>query len=310
MTSQILTWMDAGLKPASPRRGRILAGLVIVAGAAAYVLVQAAGVLSAIVGELAGSARVPEALAGGLLAALATALGALPVFFLKRVSARAEDVMLGFSAGVMLSASVFSLIVPGVEAGQAMLGHRMGASLLAVFGIVLGVGLMLAIEKVLPHQHLDGEMAGRPEGFRRVWLLVLAILIHNFPEGLAIGTAFSGNEAASGFPVTLAIAIQDMPEGLVVALALLTLGYRRGQAWAFAVATGLAEPLGAAVGASVLAALPVLYPVGLTLAGGAMIFVVSHEVIPGTHRRGHETPATLGLMAGFALMMVLDTALA
>ncbi len=307
MATHILNYLDQGLAAESPRRGRILRGLGITAVALAYVLYQLAVTLPA--GAPGSGGAVPEALWGGLAAAAATAVGALPVFFLRRVSARLEDVMLGFSAGVMLAASVFSLLIPGIEAGTTLLGGKTAAALLAVFGLGLGVALMLAIEKILPHQHGDGEVAGDGVGFRRVWLLVLAILIHNFPEGLAIGTAFSGSEAGGGIPVTLAIAIQDMPEGLVVALALLTLGYRRRTAWLIAAASGLAEPLGAVAGAGLLAAVPALYPVGLTLAGGAMIFVVSHEIIPETHRRGHETAATLGLMVGFMVMMVLDTTL-
>jgi ZIP family zinc transporter len=249
------------------------------------------------------------ALLGGFAAFAATALGALPALLLRRVSQRAEDMMLGFAAGVMLAASAFSLIVPAVDAGAMMLGGRAAAALLAALGLGAGALLMIGIERALPHEHRHLGPAGAPSKLARVWLLVLAILIHNFPEGMAIGAAFSGSDPSAGVPIATAIAIQDIPEGLVVALALRSIGYRPGSAVLIAAATGLAEPVGAAAASAVLSTLPSLYPFGLALAAGAMLFVVSHEIIPETHRNGHQMPATLGVMGGFAVMMVLDNAL-
>ena len=140
-------------------------------------------------------------------------------------------------------------------------------------------------------------------------MLVLAVTLHNLPEGMAIGVSFANGDMNIGLPLTSAIAIQDIPEGLAVAIALRGAGFSPGVAVSVAVATGLLEPLGALLGVGLSSGLALAYPLGLGLAAGAMIFVVSHEVIPETHRNGHQTPATLGLMAGFALMMVLDTAL-
>ncbi len=139
---------------------------------------------------------------------------------------------------------------------------------------------------------------------------MLAILIHNFPEGMAIGAAFSGSDPSAGVPIATAIAIQDIPEGLVVALALRSIGHRPASAVLIAAATGLAEPIGSVAASAVLATLPSFFPFGLALAAGAMLFVVSHELIPETHRNGHQMPATLGVMGGFAVMMVLDNAFA
>jgi ZIP family zinc transporter len=264
--------------------------------------------------ELLGSAGLSEgmrgALLGGLAAFAATAIGALPALLLRGVSDRLESLMLGFAAGVMLAASAFSLIVPSIDAGAQIFGGRMPAALLAAAAIGAGALVMVGIDGTLPHEHRHLGQHGMRTQWARVWLLVLAIMIHNFPEGMAIGVAFSGDEPAAGIPIATAIAIQDLPEGLVVALALRTIGYTPPAAVLIAAATGLAEPLGAVAASAVTGLSPALYPFGLALAAGAMLFVVSHEIIPETHRKGHQLPATLGVMGGFAVMMVLDNAFA
>jgi ZIP family zinc transporter len=147
------------------------------------------------------------------------------------------------------------------------------------------------------------------ERVNRIWLFVLAIVLHNLPEGIAIGVAFSRGELAVGLPLTMAIAMQDIPEGLAVAMTLRAIDVPAGRAVPIAALSGLMEPIGALLGVGLTSGLALAYPVGMGLAAGAMIFVVSHEVIPETHRNGHQTPATLGLMGGFAIMMVMDTAL-
>jgi ZIP family zinc transporter len=286
--------------------------LPALAGGAVLVVlaVQLATLATETMAATAGaSSSVAVALTAAGIAALATTLGALPALLLRDIPRRAEDVLLGFAGGVMLAASAFSLLLPSVEAGTSLFGGRMPAAMLAAVGLATGALLMLGIDRVLPHEHRAVGRAGPPSRLARVWLLVIAILIHNFPEGMAIGAAFSGNEPAAGVPVAAAIAIQDIPEGLVVALALRSIGFHPGAAVLAAGATGLAEPLGAAAASLVLGLVPSLYPFGLALAAGAMIFVVSHELIPETHRNGHQTPATAGLIGGFAMMMVLDTAL-
>ncbi|OGU21345.1 MAG: hypothetical protein A2580_06870, partial [Hydrogenophilales bacterium RIFOXYD1_FULL_62_11] len=162
-----------------------------------------------------------QALAGSGAAALATALGALPALFIRRISARWEDVMLGFGAGVMTAAACFSLILPGVAAGTELFGNKPAGALIVVVGFVAGALLLLLADKAVPHEHVQSGRQG-PDwiALRRVWLMVFAIALHNFPEGMAIGVGFSGGDLSVGIPLATAIAIQDIPEGLVVAVAL------------------------------------------------------------------------------------------
>ncbi|SCX26820.1 zinc transporter, ZIP family [Pseudomonas sp. NFACC25] len=250
------------------------------------------------------------ALLGGVSGFAATAVGAVVAIALRDVAARTHDIMLGFAAGMMLAASSFSLILPGIEAAQALCGDRLLAACVVVAGLGLGVALMVGLDRFVPHEH---EKSGRrgPDAQRvnRVWLFILAITLHNLPEGMAIGVSFADGNMNVGLPLTTAIAIQDIPEGLAVALALRVTGISALRAALIAVGSGLMEPIGAIVGLGISSSFALGYPIALGLAAGAMIFVVSHEVIPETHRNGHETPATLGLMLGFGVMMFLDTAL-
>ncbi len=249
------------------------------------------------------------ALLGGAAGFLATALGALPALFLSSVPQKIEDTMLGLAAGMMLAASAFSLLLPGLEAGREILGSGMAAAAVVVFGMALGVALMLGLDAFTPHEHPSGPCGPGYERCSRVWLFVLAIALHNLPEGMAVGVGFAQGDMSVGLPLAGAIALQDIPEGLAVTLALRAAGFQVLRAILIAAASGLLEPVGALLGVGLSSGLAVSYPVGLGLAAGAMLFVVSHEVIPETHRNGHQTPATLGLMAGFAIMMTLDTSL-
>ena len=250
------------------------------------------------------------ALLGGTAGFAATALGALVAVSLRRLSTRAEDSMLGFAAGMMLAASCFSLLLPGLAAAQNMMDSGVLAALTVGIGLALGTLLMLGLDQFTPHEHAHSGPCGPGcERVNRVWLFVLAITLHNLPEGMAIGVSFSQGDLKVGLPLTTAIALQDVPEGLAVALALRVAGLRPLIAALLAAVSGVMEPLGALLGIGLASGFELAYPIGLGLAAGAMIFVVSHEVIPETHRNGHETPATLGLMAGFTVMMFLDTAL-
>ncbi|HEX4938657.1 MAG TPA: ZIP family metal transporter, partial [Candidatus Kapabacteria bacterium] len=200
--------------------------------------------------------------------------------------------------------------LPGLEAGSEILGHKGWAAAVVVFGMALGVLLMLGLDAFTPHEHdKTGPCGPGHDECGRIWLFVFAIALHNLPEGMAIGVAFSQADMAVGLPLTTAIALQDIPEGLAVALAIRGAGYSPLLAVLVAGASGLLEPLGSLLGVGLSSGMAVAYPVGLGLAAGAMLFVVSHEVIPETHRNGHQTSATVGLMLGFALMMVLDTTL-
>lgn len=254
--------------------------------------------------------NVGYALLGGTAGFVATALGALLAIGLRDISARTQDSMLGFAAGMMLAASSFSLILPGLAAGREIFGNGALAAATVVVGLALGVLLMLGLDYFTPHEHEStGPCGPDHQRISRIWLFVLAIVLHNIPEGMAVGVSFAEGDMSVGLPLSAAIAIQDIPEGLAVALALRTIGLSPWRSVLVAGASGLMEPLGAIVGLGISSGMAIAYPVSLGLAAGAMIFVVSHEVIPETHRNGHQTPATVGLMGGFAVMMFLDTAL-
>ncbi|EIK52712.1 hypothetical protein YO5_08078 [Stutzerimonas stutzeri TS44] len=250
------------------------------------------------------------AMLGGGAGFAATTIGALLAIGLREISTRTQDSMLGFAAGMMLAASSFSLILPGLAAGREIFDSGPAAALTVVVGLGLGALLMLGLDYFTPHEHEStGPCGPGCERLNRVWLFVLAIALHNIPEGMAIGVSFANGDLSVGVPLTTAISIQDIPEGLAVALALRTTGLSALASALIAAASGLMEPLGALVGLGMSSGFAIAYPVSMGLAAGAMIFVVSHEVIPETHRNGHQTPATIGLMAGFAVMMFLDTAL-
>ncbi len=249
-------------------------------------------------------------LLASLFAGLAAGVGALPVFALRDISQRVQDVMIGFAAGVMMAASAFSLLLPSIEAGTERWGDEAVASLAAALGAMIGAALLWSIHRYAPHEHFAKGREGVPTAqIRRIWLFVIAITLHNFPEGLAVGVSFGGGDVANGLAVTLGMFLQNLPEGLVVALALLALDYTPAQSVLAALATGAVETVGGFVGAGAVALSSALLPWALAGAGGAMLFVISHEIIPESHRNGHETPATFGLMAGFVVMMVLDVTL-
>ncbi|WP_421275728.1 ZIP family metal transporter [Aeromonas veronii] len=261
----------------SQMQSRPLTALGLFIALAAVLLLLLQSLIMLATGEVTSGVRY--GLVGGAAGFAATAIGALPALFLRSVPQKVEDTMLGFAAGMMLAASAFSLLLPGLD-------------------------------QFTPHEHdKTGPCGPGHESCSRVWLFVFAIALHNLPEGMAIGVSFSQGDMSVGLPLTTAIALQDIPEGLAVALAMCAAGFRPSVAVLVAIASGLLEPVGALLGVGLSSGLAIAYPIGLGLAAGAMLFVVSHEVIPETHRNGHQTYATLGLMAGFALMMTLDTAL-
>jgi len=285
------------------RGGRKLSGLAIVLLGSGYGLQQ-------LVMLLQQHANVRYAFYAGMVAAAATAAGAVPALFMRRLSQKLLDVMLGFGAGVMLAACMFSLIVPALALLTDSGASPWRSSGSVALAILLGGAFMLLLERLVPHQHfIKDEDRLRGQTLRRSWLFVFAIALHNIPEGLAIGASFAGGDTAAATALATGIAVQDIPEGLVVAMALLAVGYSRAQAVGVAVLSGLTEPVMAIIGAAVLGESSLLLPWGLALAAGAMLFVISHEMIPESHRQGHELAATNGLMLGFVLMMLLDTAL-
>ena len=248
-------------------------------------------------------------LVGGCVAAGATAAGTLPALFARRIAQRTQDAMFGFGAGVMLAASAFSLALPGIHAARDHGAGPWQAGVIVGCAILIGAALLMLLDRLVPHEHfIKGPEGISSQRLKRAWLFVFAICLHNLPEGLAIGVGFAGTDTARGLALATGIAIQDIPEGLVVAIALMAAGYRRSYSVTVGMASGLIEPVGAVVGAAVVVSLPLLLPLGLGFAAGAMLFVVSHEIIPESHRQGHENFATGGLLIGFVMMMLLDTA--
>ncbi|MCY7354498.1 MAG: ZIP family metal transporter [Lysobacter sp.] len=255
-------------------------------------------------------APVFDAFLAGSMAAAATALGALPVLFSQRLSDRVQDSLFGFGAGVMLAASSFSLIIPALAAAKTQGAGAWAAGAIVGGGILLGAAMLLLMERYVPHEHFIKGVEGQTaRALRRTWLFVFAIVLHNLPEGLAIGVAYAGTDPLHAGALATGIAIQDVPEGLVVAAALAAVGYKRSTSVLLGMASGLIEPVGAVLGAIVIGLSASLLPWGLAFAAGAMLFVISHEIIPESHRKGHEAFATGGLIIGFVLMMLLDTAL-
>ncbi len=236
-------------------------------------------------------------LLGSLLAGLATGVGALPVFLFRSVSHRLLDTLLGFAAGVMLAATSFSLVVPAIE---------MGGLWITSLGMIAG-GIFLSLaDRIVPHFHEATGFEGLSSNMKKVWLFILAITIHNFPEGLAVGVGFGGGDLKKGMALAIGIGIQNMPEGLAVAFPLLRERCSRTKAFLIALATGLVEPIGGAIGAGAVTIARPFLPFGLAFAAGTMLFVISNEIIPETHSHGYEKEATLGVILGFLVMMILD----
>lgn len=244
------------------------------------------------------------------LAGLATGIGALPVLFLRRITPNAQGVLLGFGAGVMLAATAFSLIVPGIEAAELATQNSTYAATAVTFGIFLGATFLWFSHQFFPHEHFfKGREGSDAINLKRVWLFIMAITIHNFPEGLAVGVGFGGDNVANGITLAIGIGLQNMPEGLVVALSLLAEGYSRKQALLVSFLTGMVEPIGGIVGAVAVSIARPILPVAMGFAAGAMLFVISDEIIPESNRLGYEKAGTMGLLAGFVLMMFLDVTL-
>lgn len=237
---------------------------------------------------------------------LATGIGGLGVLLLRRPAARTLDALLGFTGGVMLAATAFSLLVPALDNGG--IGEVLA-------GFAAGTIVIVALDHWVPHLH-----ARRREGRRepvvdsiqvhRARLLWVAMTIHNFPEGAAVGTAFAAGGPELGVPLAVAMATQNIPEGFAVAAPLRAIGASRSKAVLLALASGAVEPVAAFAAFGAFELLSSLLAFGLAFAAAAMLYVVVDEIVPESHARGHERDAAIALMAGFALMMTLDTALA
>mgnify|MGYP002654226895 FL=1 len=243
-----------------------------------------------------------------------TAFGASFVFFFKNMNRVVLDGMLGFTGGVMIAASFWSLLAPAIEMSK---GEGFVKVIPAAVGFLLGALFLFALDKTLPHLHINfKETEGLKSPWQRTTLLVLAITLHNIPEGLAVGVLFGG--VAAGIPeasiagaVTLAIGIgiQNFPEGIAVSMPLRRMGMSRWKSFMYGQSSAIVEPIAGVLGAVAVTFFTPLLPYALAFAAGAMIFVVVEEVIPETQQDKNTDIATLGLISGFIVMMVLDVAL-
>lgn len=245
-----------------------------------------------------------------------TALGAALVFPFKNVNKKVLDIMLGFAAGVMIAASFWSLLAPAIEMAEQSGGPSW---LPAVVGFLLGGVFLRLVDKFLPHLHIGGT-SDRGEGIKTSWqrsiLLVLAITLHNIPEGLAVGVAFGAISAglpsaslAGAIALAIGIGLQNFPEGASVSIPLRREGMSRFKSFLYGQASGIVEPISGVLGAVAVIFIKPLLPYALSFAAGAMIFVVIEELIPESQMEKHADVATMGAMLGFTIMMLLDVAL-
>jgi ZIP family zinc transporter len=232
-----------------------------------------------------------------VIAGSATVIGAIPVFFVRKVSDKFLDAAMGFAAGVMLAATFFGLVAPAIKAG----GIWKTAA-----GILLGALFLIFMEKAIPHVHRVTGVKGPPVHLGKMWLFILAITIHNFPEGLAVGVGFAGGNIPGGIILAIGIGIQNVIEGLAVALSFFRSTNKLMKAFLVASFTCVVEPVGGFLGVSIVSLGSVLIPYGLAFAAGAMLFVTVEELIPETHSRGNVRESTVGIIFGFIVMMLLE----
>ena len=250
-----------------------------------------------------------------LIPFIGTSLGAATVFIMKnKVSPKIEKTLLGFASGVMIAASIWSLLIPSMEMAEE---QGKIAWLPALIGFFAGVLFLLGIDSIVPHLHLNAD---KPEGVKsslsKISMMLFAVTIHNIPEGMAVGVAYAG--AASGnsgmtiagaFALSIGIAIQNFPEGAIISLPLKGEGISKGKAFLLGILSGVVEPIGGLITILLASRIVPLLPYMLSFAAGAMFYVVVEELIPEAHSGDHSNLGTIGAALGFALMMVLDVAL-
>ena len=236
----------------------------------------------------------------------ATIIGALLGFLFKNLSHKFSDIVLSFAAGVMLAAAIVGLVLPSLEAGGKW------ALLITVLGIFAGAVCLNLVDKLVPHLH---QMLGAEEeahnnaNLNKVLLFVMAIAIHNLPEGIAAGVSFGSENTAQAMIIAGGIALQNIPEGMVIIAPMLAAGVSKKKTLAIAMATGLVEVVGTLIGYFAVSVAAVILPFALAFAGGTMLYVISDEMIPETHAHGEQRGATYALLVGFCLMLVMDVLL-
>ena len=234
----------------------------------------------------------------------ATVIGAILGFAFKKISHKFSDIVLSFAAGVMLAAAIAGLILPSLEGGGAE------ALPVTVAGVFLGALCLNLLDKAVPHLHrlagADQEMhPDKTAQLNKVLLFVMAIAIHNLPEGIAAGVGFGGGNVAEALTIAAGIALQNVPEGMVIIAPMLAAGISKGRTFVAAMATGLVEVLGTLMGYLAVSISSAVLPFALAFAGGTMLYVISDEMIPETHAHGSERGATWALMGGFCLMLAM-----
>lgn len=256
-----------------------------------------------------------QILAGLMLPFLGTVLGAACVFFVKNeIKPGLQKLLLGFASGVMVAASVWSLIIPAINMSEGM-GDL--AFIPAAIGFLLGIVFLLAMDKLVPHLHRGSDAPeGRPSRLKKTTMLVFAVTLHNIPEGMAVGVMFAGLLGGNGavtfagaLALSIGIAIQNFPEGAVISLPLKSEGSGKGRAFLYGAISGAVEPVAAAITIAFTGLIAPVLPYVLAFAAGAMIYVVVEELLPEASAGEHSNIATLGFAAGFLIMMILDVAL-
>lgn len=256
-----------------------------------------------------------EVLTGLLLPFTGTVLGAGTVFVLKKAMGdRLQKALLGFASGVMIAASVWSLLIPAIEMAAE---SGKAAWIPATVGFLLGMGFLLLLDTVVPHLHLDEDLPeGRPTNLGRSFMLVLAVTLHNVPEGMAVGVVLAGMisggsaiTSAGALALAIGIAVQNFPEGAIISAPLVSGGLSKPKAFLYGALSGIVEPLGALLTIVLTSLVVPILPYILSFAAGAMIYVVVEELIPESQMGTHSNVGTIGVALGFALMMVLDVAL-
>ena len=238
----------------------------------------------------------------------ATVIGAAVGFCFKKISHKFSDIILAFAAGIMLAAAVLGLIIPSIEYGVKDMGNY--AILVTVLGIFLGAMLISLLDRLVPHLHKPGgdelEAHNGNEKIDKVFLFVLAIAIHNLPEGIAAGVGFGTGNNTEAFMIAIGIALQNIPEGMVIIAPMLAAGLSPKKTFMYAALTGLVEVVGTFIGYFAVSVASAILPFALAFAGGTMLYVISDEMIPETHEHGYQKAATYSLLAGFAVMLIMD----
>lgn len=237
-----------------------------------------------------------------LISGTATAIGAVPTFFTNKIEEKFNDMLLGFSAGVMLSSASFSLILPALN----IAGKNTISMLMICLGILSGGVFLDFIDKHSPHFHTLMGYEGGSSKLNKIALFIIAITIHNFPEGMAVGVSFSTGSFKDGLAIALGIGLQNIPEGIAVAFPLVAEGISKRRAFLITLFTGVVETVGGVVGAGVVQLSKPILPFMLAFAAGAMLFVISDEIIPETHRGKYYRTATYGIITGFIVMLFFD----